>query len=94
MGVRVVDGSMALFSIPAPKLGESRYSSWIQSERLAEFAGSYVRWARLCSSEMTSHSSAGIEGMMARAFRDLRKVEAQTANHVPIETFARHDLRN
>jgi hypothetical protein len=88
MGVRIIDGRWTLQSIPAPKLGESRYSSWIDSERLAEFAGRYVQWARLCSSEITSLPTHGIEDMMSRAFKALQKFEADSANYGPIRTFA------
>jgi hypothetical protein len=89
MGVRIVDQRLVLLSMPGHKHGESQYSSWIESRRLAEFTAKYVERARLYSSDITSLQPAVIEDVMGSAFRNLRDVETHSRNYGSIDSIGK-----
>jgi hypothetical protein len=86
MGVRVIDGEFTLLSIPPRKIEDSRYSNWIQSRALAEFATKYVEWGRVCGEEITSLPSDALEKVMTKAFDNLRRAETHSSNYGSIDT--------
>jgi hypothetical protein len=81
MGVRVIDKKSVLFSIPPQKLGESQYSSWIESLAMASFASKYVHWAMMCSHRLTSMPSGALEDVMLSTFNELKQLESQSFNY-------------
>lgn len=75
VGMRVVDRSKTLLSLPAPLHGHSRYASWIQSERLAAFASEYIMRVRDISDDMNQQTPVGLEMIMEKAFASLKATE-------------------
>jgi hypothetical protein len=68
VGMRVIDHDKTLLSLPAPLHGESRYSSWIESDRLAGFAWDYITRVRDISSALSTETRVGLKEIMRRAF--------------------------
>jgi hypothetical protein len=68
MGVRILDDKKTLLSLPALQHGSSVYSSWIDAERLARFAGEYLERVKSTSEELTRIPVVGIRPLMEDAF--------------------------
>jgi hypothetical protein len=71
-----VDRNKTLLSLPAPLHGQSHYSSWIESDRLAAFASEYVTRVQAISDDLTKHTPAEIETIMEKAFASLEATKA------------------
>lgn len=91
MGVRVIDGTRILLSIPAPVHGSSRYSSWIDSPRLAEFGTQYIEHLKLEGCEdLTRETPVGLTRIMEDAFSTLLvSTSPRAGNYGILNSFAR-----
>jgi hypothetical protein len=72
VGMRVIDRSKTLLSLPAPVHGHSHYSSWIESERLAGFASEYIDRVRDIGDDLTKESPKALEAIVENAFMALK----------------------
>jgi hypothetical protein len=85
VGMRVIDRNKCLLSLPAPLHSHSIYSSWVESERLAAFASEYIVRVRDISEELTTETPAGLERIMAEAFKSLKSTAS--GNYGILENF-------
>ena len=95
MGVRIVDDTKTLFSLPALPHGHSQYSSWIESERLSTFAAEYIDRAKLTHGcdDLTRATSVGLAKKMEQAFSILRDAaEPGSGNYGIIDDFEKLEM--
>lgn len=86
VGMRIVDSNKTLLSLPAPVHGQSHYSSWIESDRLATFASAYINRVRGISGEdLTNKTPVGLEAIMRSAFDSL--YATRSGNYGILESF-------
>jgi|GEM_PF-4061525 len=89
MGVRILDDTKTLFSLPALPHGHSHYSSWIESERLALFAAEYIERAKLSSGcdDLSRTNPVGLRAKIETAFTVLSpSVDRASGNYGILDT--------
>ena len=93
IGVRIVDNDKTLLSLPARPEDHSRYSSWISTEVLADFARDYTARAKEVSRPLSNETPPSLRRVIEAAHAQLLPAnvaeDPPSGNYGVLDTFRR-----